>query len=45
MEYDKTIEAYKLIIFTKALRHDSMISLIDNNHQSSRGDGFIRSME
>ncbi|QKX01481.1 2,3-bisphosphoglycerate-independent phosphoglycerate mutase [Wolbachia endosymbiont of Cruorifilaria tuberocauda] len=40
--WERTIKAYDAIAFAKAPCHDNVISLIDNNYQSSITDEFIR---
>ncbi len=40
--WERTVEAYEAIAFTKAPRHNDVISLIDNNYQSSIADEFIK---
>ncbi len=40
--WERTVEAYEAIAFTKAPRHSDVISLIDNNYQSSIADEFIK---
>ncbi|QOD37975.1 2,3-bisphosphoglycerate-independent phosphoglycerate mutase [Candidatus Wolbachia massiliensis] len=40
--WERTIEAYEAIAFAKAPRHDSVISLINNNYQNNITDEFIR---
>nr|AEA91535.1 2,3-diphosphoglycerate-independent phosphoglycerate mutase [Wolbachia endosymbiont of Dirofilaria immitis] len=40
--WERTVEAYEAIAFTKAPRHNNVMSLIDNSYQSSIADEFVR---